>query len=311
MELTALAGNARLKQHLAQRHSGRGLSHACILSGPAGSGRHTLARELAMAMLCTAPLEQRPCRGCTACKKAVQGIHPDLSLITPLEEGKSITVDQIRALRADAHIRPNEAQRKIYVLEGADRINPSGQNAMLKLLEEGPAYAVFLLLAENELGLLETVRSRCESLELQPVTPAEAEEYLAGRFPGEDPQRLRQAARDCRGVLGRAVEMLQAGGHTLQELEQQAEGLCRCMVQGREEDLFELAFGLEKLPKPQLGTLLELLEQQLARAMADAELRRRANRGVELVRQLRRAQKLNVNPGQLAGWLCAGMFDTP
>ncbi len=57
--------------------------------------------------------------------------------------GKPITVDQVRALRTDAYVRPNEAERKVYLLERADRMNASAQNAMLKLLEDGPAYAVF------------------------------------------------------------------------------------------------------------------------------------------------------------------------
>ena len=85
-------------------------------------------------------------------------------------------MDQVRQLRADAYIRPNEGERKVYLLEGADRMNASAQNAMLKLLEEGPAYAAFLLLAENGGGVLQTVRSRCEELSLTPVPPGEAEE---------------------------------------------------------------------------------------------------------------------------------------
>ena len=81
---------------------------------------------------------------------------------------------QIRALRADAYIRPNEAGRKVYLLERAHTMNPSAQNAMLKLLEEGPPYAAFLLLTENAAALLPTVRSRCETLTLSPVPLPEA-----------------------------------------------------------------------------------------------------------------------------------------
>ena len=163
MNLSALAGNQRIKDQLSQQERERGLSHAYILSGPAGSGRHVLARQLAAAMLCTGTGE-RPCGRCVPCQKAAKGIHPDLLVIAGPEEGKPITVDQVRALRADAYIRPNEGERKVYLLEDADQMNPSAQNAMLKLLEEGPAYAAFLLLAENGGGLLQTVRSRCEEL---------------------------------------------------------------------------------------------------------------------------------------------------
>ena len=143
MELSALAGNAHVKAVLSQQEGGRGLSHAYILSGPAGSGRHTLARLLCGAMLCTASSGERPCGRCAPCRKVSSGVHPDVTVISGPGEGKPITVDQVRALRSDAYIRPNEGERKIYLLEQADRMNQSAQNAMLKLLEEGPAYAVF------------------------------------------------------------------------------------------------------------------------------------------------------------------------
>ena len=119
MELSPLAGNRALKTQLSQQEEGRGLSHAYILSGPAGSGKHTLARLLCGAMLCTAPVERRPCGHCGPCKKVFSGIHPDVAVISGPAEGKPITVDQVRQLRADAYIRPNEGERKVYLLEGA------------------------------------------------------------------------------------------------------------------------------------------------------------------------------------------------
>ena len=113
MEFLALAGNDRLKEQLSQQESGRGLAHAYIISGPTGSGRHTLARLLAAAMVCTSDSGGRPCGKCSPCKKIIAGIHPDFEIISGPEEGKPITVDQIRALRSDAYIRPNEGDRKI------------------------------------------------------------------------------------------------------------------------------------------------------------------------------------------------------
>ena len=190
MDFPALAGNGRLKQQLSQREEGRGLSHAYLIAGPKGSGRHTLARELSAAMVCTAPAGQRPCHRCPPCKKVLAGVHPDVNMISGGD--KPIAVDQVRSLRSDAYVRPNEGQRKVYVLEGADQMNASAQNAMLKLLEEGPDYAAFLLLAENGSGVLETVRSRCEELELSPVPLADCRRYLAARFPGKTEEEREQ-----------------------------------------------------------------------------------------------------------------------
>ena len=307
MELSALAGNRRLKEQLDGQEEGRGLSHAYILSGPAGSGRHTLARLLARAMLCTAPRGKRPCGRCAPCRKVEEGIHPDVKTISGPGEGKPVSVDQVRALRSDAYIRPNEGERKVYLLEGADQMNPSAQNAMLKLLEEGPPYAAFLLLAENGAALLPTVRSRCEALELSPVAPGECLEYLRRRFPEKPEEALRQAALDCQGVLGRAVERL-AGGQEAGERSGLAAQLAAALETGSEGELLERTMELEKLDREELARTLEELETALAGRMAAGGDRRRLLRAAGLARTLREAARLNAAPGQLAGWLCAGMF---
>ena len=308
MELSALAGNPRLKELLSHREEGRGLSHAYILAGPAGSGRHTLARILSQAMVCTAQPRLRPCGRCIQCKKAAEGIHPDVMTISGPGEGKPITVDQIRAFRADAYIRPNEGERKVYLLEGADQMNDSAQNAMLKLLEEGPSYAAFLLLAENPGGLLRTVRSRCEVLELTPVPPAQCEQWLRQRYPDKSPADIARAAQDCQGILGRAAAQLEGTAESRDTLQQQAAQLAGLLEQGSELALFEGAMVLEKAAKPDLIPLLELLEGELVRRAAVSGGRKRLIRAVELVKELRLGAQVNANPGQLAGWLCAGMF---
>ena len=202
MNLTRLAGNAPLKRQLELETARRGLSHAYILSGPAGSGKRTLAGLLAAALVCDRRGGALPCLSCAGCRKAEGGIHPDIVRVG--DDGKDISVAQVRALRADAYIRPNEAERKVYILENAQTMNASAQNAMLKLLEEGPAYAAFLLLTDNAAALLPTVRSRCEHLPLSPVTQREAELWLDEHYP-DQPQAARQAAADrCEGLLGRA-----------------------------------------------------------------------------------------------------------
>jgi len=308
MELSSLAGNSRLKELLSHREEGRGLSHAYIISGPAGSGRHTLARLLAAAMVCTAHPGSRPCGRCAPCKKVFGGIHPDVAVISGAGEGKPITVDQIRSLRADAHIRPNEGERKIYLLEGADQMNAAAQNAMLKLLEEGPQYAAFLLLAENGGGLLQTVRSRCEELTLSPVPVKACQDWLEKRFPQKTEEEIRQAALDCQGLLGRAVERLEGTAESLQARESQAVKLADALETGTELELFEAAMVLDKQSREELPRLLDALERELTGRMARRQDRRRLFQGVELTRQIRAAARLNANPGQLAGWLCAGMF---
>ena len=308
MDLSTLAGNPRVKELLSQRAEGRGLSHAYILAGPNGSGRHTLAGIISQIYVCTGDPKSRPCGKCPQCRKVAEAIHPDVIRITGPAEGKPINVEQIRALRSDAHIRPNEAQRKVYVLELADQMNASCQNAMLKLLEEGPTYAAFLLVAENAGGLLQTVRSRCEVLELAPVPIPECERCLSARFPRETPERLRAAALDCQGILGRAVEELSGGGEDREARMKQVKLLADALETGEELQLFEASMSLEKAGKGELIPLLEGLENELAQRVIRSADRKRLLKAVELVRQLRAGAQVNANPGQLAGWLCAGMF---
>lgn len=268
MELSALVGNERIKDQLSRQEQGRGFSHAYVISGPAGSGRHTLAWLLAEGMLCTSQGE-KPCGKCGSCAKVLKRIHPDVSVITGPEEGKPIAVDQVRLLRSDAYIRPNEGERKVYILERADQMNASAQNAILKLLEEGPPYAAFLLIACNADGLLQTVRSRCEVLTLMP-------------------QEQIEPSLECVDLAKRLADGLESAG---------------------ELKLLEMSMELgTKRSREELSLLLDVLESELASRAVRGGDRRRLLHAVELVWQLRNAAKLNVNAGQLAGWLCAGMF---
>lgn len=149
------------------------LSHAYIISGPPESGASTLADLLAAAYVCSGTGD-RPCGVCPGCRKAKGNIHPDIIRLTVPEGKRNITVEQVRQLRADAYVRPNEAHRKVFLIEDAQAMNDSAQNALLKVLEDGPDYLSFLLLAENSQQLLPTIRSRCETLRAAGEETAEA-----------------------------------------------------------------------------------------------------------------------------------------
>lgn len=298
--LEALCGNVQVKRRLS---SGRGLSHAYLLSGPAGCGKRTLAGLLSQALVCSGAGEV-PCGACDHCRKAVAGVHPDILRVG--SDGKDITVSQVREVRSDAYIRPNEAGRKVYILENAQTMNGSAQNALLKLLEEGPAYAAFLLLSDNAGAMLPTVRSRCELLTLSPVTPAEAEAWLLQRFPDLPREQILDAARRCEGVLGRAVAWLEGGGQEAEEVRSAGAELARLLLSGPEGTLLEYCVGLEKWERDALGELLDETVQQLRVGLSSGWDPRRVMALVDHLRKLRAALPYNVGAGHLAGWLCAG-----
>ena len=144
------------------------LAHAIILSSPAAEEGLRMARVLAAAAVCAQGGAQG-CGQCRDCRKVQAGIHPDVITVRRLTDDKGkqkreIGVDQIRQMAADAAVLPNEARRKVYIVEEADSMNLSAQNAALKLLEEPPAGAMFLLCTANPQRLLPTVRSRCAEL---------------------------------------------------------------------------------------------------------------------------------------------------
>lgn len=320
MKLDSLVGNAALKGQLSAHSAGRGLSHAYLISGPSGSGKTTLARLLAAALVCTGGGEP-PCLACPACRKVLGGIHPDVIHVDLLEDKREILVAQARQMRTDAFVRPNEAERKVYVVHHADTMNANAQNAILKLLEEGPAYAAFLLLCENPGALLPTIRSRCESLTLAPVSPQEAGAYLTARFPDADPARVGQAARDCEGILGRAVRALE--GTESETIAPAAHRLLTLAAGGDELALADFCISLEKWKREELAALLEaeiglLREALVAQAGAKAPdgqdvtlasglSRKRLLGWAQALEKLRDATQFNVGVGHLCGALCAAL----
>ena len=160
-----MAGFEHLKQENAIRRireaADRGtLSHAMLLTG--NGDRLGVARFAAAALECERETG-RPCGVCRACRKVQEDIHPDVITVRDPEH-KNLSVDVIRSVRADAYIRPNEGRRKVYLFPDCSILTEQDQNVLLKIVEEGPPYAVFLFCAENVSAVLQTLRSRCVEL---------------------------------------------------------------------------------------------------------------------------------------------------
>ena len=170
---------------LLQFQPGQPILHAYILAAADERLRGEETLSLAAAMLCTSD-GARPCGVCRDCRKVFRKTHPDVITVEPESSGRraEMKVDQIRRIVSEAYIMPSEAQRKVYVLSRADTMNRSAQNALLKLLEEPPRSAAFILAAERAESLLPTVRSRCELIRRNTASDALPEEAVseAGRF---------------------------------------------------------------------------------------------------------------------------------
>ncbi|MDX6397056.1 MAG: polymerase subunit delta [Gaiellaceae bacterium] len=170
-----------------------GPAHAYLLHGPAGVGKRAAARSFAAALLGDE-------------RRVEAGSHPDLFLLEAL--GEMIRIDEIRALHKDLHMRPYEADRRVYVISDAQLMNEDAADALLKDLEEPPPYAVIVLVAD-ELGPLPlTIRSRCQLVPFRRLPEHAVRAFLAERAPGLSENEARALARVSGGRLDRAARLL-------------------------------------------------------------------------------------------------------
>ncbi len=203
---TNLIGNSQIKRAAAAGD----LGSAVIFDGPFGSGKKTAAAYAAAALLCRSHGD-KPCGICPSCLQARAGSHPDIILFN--SEGGNIKIDPIRELRSQSFIAPSQSPFKVFIINRADLMNDNAQNALLKVLEE-PTSSVFILLTENAASLLQTVRSRCRTYALEPLSPAVVEDWLSTHAPGDKTYAsadLRTAAENCGGAIGQALQLLDKG----------------------------------------------------------------------------------------------------
>ncbi len=151
--------------------------HALIIEGGLPEERMKLAKKVAATLVCS-NTEQAPCFECTDCIKAAAGAHPDIPVYSVEDKPRAFKVDMVRELRASAYIVPNEANKKVFILENAHTMGQEGQNALLKILEEPPSYVVFILLSSSSTGFLSTVLSRATVFSLGEAKKEHSSENL-------------------------------------------------------------------------------------------------------------------------------------
>jgi DNA polymerase-3 subunit delta' len=170
-----------------------GQAHAFLFHGPRGVGKRTAARAFAGVLLGDP-------------RRVDAGIHPDLRVIEAL--GEMIRIDEIRALHHDLHMRPFEADRRVYLLLDAHLLNDEAAAALLKDLEEPPDYATLVLVADELGPLPETIRSRCQLVPFRRLSRAAVEGWVAERAPDLDAAEAALVARVAGGRLDRAARLL-------------------------------------------------------------------------------------------------------
>lgn len=212
-----IVGNRALCEHLFHEITEHRLSHAYILEGPAGTGKHLLAKQICAAISCERREEEQlplPCLQCVSCKKILSGNSPDVIFINRKDKA-TLGVEAIRGLKQDVLIPPNDLPAKIYIIEEAHLMTPQAQNALLLTLEEPPSYVLFFLLCNSASSLLETVRSRAPTLRTSMLSEKEVSDYLKRKYPAaaqlaaKDPSAYAELLSAAGGRIGKAVELLE------------------------------------------------------------------------------------------------------
>lgn len=154
------------------------IAHAYLFEGPKGTGKMEMSMQLAKRIFCLEPEGVEPCFHCINCKRIASGNHPDVFLVQP--DGLSIKKHQIQALQEEFSKTGLESNKKLYIIEHADKMTANAANSLLKFLEEPSADTVALLLTEQSHQLLDTILSRCQTIAFRPLPTEKIMEQLLG-----------------------------------------------------------------------------------------------------------------------------------
>ena len=214
--MSNIVGNRAVCEKLCLDVLANKLSHALILEGPQGTGKHTIAKSVAATLACAEKntSDKIPCGTCLGCRKVFEDKSPDVITVNRGDKS-TLGIDVIRFLREDVRTVPNDLDFKIYVIEEADKMTTEAQNAFLLTLEEPPSYAVFILLCESSSALLETIRSRAPVLRTALISNEALDTYIsstdrrAAQMKLSSPKEYAELIVASAGGIGTALKYLE------------------------------------------------------------------------------------------------------
>ncbi len=283
------------------------MPHALLLSGLNGLAKNRFAIELAALLLCTKSEDDTPCGKCKSCQLFIAKTNPDIKIVTPVEEGKSISIDQVREIASWLALTPHTADRKIVILTPAEAMTIQAANSLLKQLEEPPGNSILILVSHGPHRLPQTIRSRCSRIEFKPPLAEEAARWLenqnvakgdvvtvlaaAGGAPLAALSLAQQGYTEIRQGMLKQLLAISSGGNPLRCAEQwQKTGgeLALRWFYGFLLDVLKLALGA--------GNSQNLGNGKAASAISAAANRIPANRVAELMEAVNEARRLITTP---------------
>lgn len=230
------------------------ISHAYIFNGPDLSGKKMLAEAFAMALQCEKE-QSFGCMECHSCKQAISHNHPDIIYVSH-EKPNTIGVDDIRTqVNSDIGIKPYSSKYKIYIIDEAEKMNPQAQNALLKTIEEPPSYGILMLLTTNADGFLQTILSRCITLNLRGVKTEVIKKHLMTHY--QKPDYLADiCATFSQGNVGKAIQLASS-----EEFNVLKAAVLAFLKKTEELDVADISVTARELSeyKPQIDEYLDLM----------------------------------------------------
>lgn len=254
---SGLFGNEPIKRRVGAAIRGGTLPHAFLISGPDGSGKMTLAKEICAALNCErrsdigAPL---PCHECNTCRRIFSDGFIDVKTLRKTKDKATIGVGEVRYFREDMFLSATESDYKIYIIDDAEKMTPNAQNALLKVLEEPPSNVVIFLLSASDDAILTTIKSRTQYLAMERFDEAALARYFGTQAIGQS--ELLMCADGC---IGRARELISDGAEDVKEMRRVTEKILSAIKPSTPYS--ELYLAIKALPtkKDELTLALENL----------------------------------------------------
>ena len=197
-----IIGNQQIKEELLKSLKDNKVSHSYLFVGIEGIGKQMIAKSFAQMILCT-DKEEKGCNRCKSCIEFHSNNHPDFLYIEP--DGNSIKIDQIRYLQRKIQEKPIISNKKVYIINDANKMTQEAQNCLLKTLEEPPEYATIILIGNNENAFLNTIKSRCMIVNFKPIDKEKIKQYMEQNYQIYDLHANMLEA--FQGSIGKALKL--------------------------------------------------------------------------------------------------------
>ncbi len=273
-----IIGNQKIQEQLKQSLKNNKTSHSYLFVGTEGIGKKLIAREFSKAILCAE--EEFYCNTCKTCIEFDTENNPDFQILEP--DGNTLKIEQIREMQKKVFEKPIISNKKVYIINDADKMTKEAQNCLLKTLEEPPEYVTIILIGTNESAFLSTIKSRCTIIRFQDIPEQDIEKYLESQGIKLQDEKMIKAFG---GSIGKAISKQGEQNSYMQ--------IYNLIINLKDTDIIEvMQKAQEVLKKEQIESILQYIETILLELAKEDY---RYTNCIETVENTRKRLQANAN----------------